>query len=273
MKKIIPYVLATCLLACTSCLKDDYTDFSKVGTVIELLDASTDPIAAPVSFTNTTSDLNVRVNVAAPSPLDRDVTVTLAVDKAAFTPFSADYALLPDSTYTIPNAKVVISAGQQVAPLVIKIKPSKVDLTQNYLLPVKITDASGYTISGNFGTIYLNVSIKNIYDGSYHASGTLIRQGNPVNTIDEDKALSTIDGVTSRTLASYFGNATLQLDVVVNADNTVTIKPVAGAGASISGTPGKTSTYDPAKKSFHLYYQYVNGSGLSRVFDETLTPN
>jgi hypothetical protein len=42
----------------------------------------------------------------------------------------------------------------------------KIDFTHNYMLPVKIADASGQTISGNFGVAYFHL-IGNPIAGSY----------------------------------------------------------------------------------------------------------
>lgn len=289
MKNIISNtVLALLAIACISffsaCLKDDahFTDFSKVGTVVELLDANTDVIstdptllgltAAGLTFSTTPADVTTRVNVAAPYALSTALNVTLSVDKAAFVAWKklkqdSIYDLLPDSCFTVPSAGITIPANQNVGSFVVKVNSSKVDLNHSYVLPVSISDASGQNISGNFKTILYSISVKNIYDGTYSAKGTLDRQGNPTQNITQDVVLSTVNGTTSYTQAPYFNQVGVALLVRVNADNTVTILPDPTQAIQIKATAGKVSTYDPAKKQFHLYYNYVNGSGLSRVFD------
>lgn len=279
-KKYYSLAIAVCLLSFAACLKDDahYTDFSKVGTVIELLDA--DPglglTTAALTFSTTPVDVSTRVNVAAPYPLTSALNVTLTVDKVAFATWKKTNAdtisdLLPDSTYSIPSASVTIPAGQRIASFVVKVNSSKVDLNHNYVLPVSITDASGQNISGNFKTILYSITVKNIYDGTYSATGMLTRQGNPTQNITQDVVLSTVNGNTCYQQAPYFNQAGVALLTQVNADNTVTILPDVTQAIAIKPTPGKVSTYDPAKKQFHLYYQYINGSGLSRVFDFVYT--
>lgn len=279
-KKYYSLAIAVCLLSFAACLKDDahFTDFSKVGTIIELPDA--DPglglTTAALTFSKTPSDLSTRVNVAAPYPLTTALNVTLSIDKAAFAKWKTANAdtvseLLPDSTYTIPSASITIPANQNIGTYVVKVNSSKIDLNHTYVLPVSISDASGQTISGNFKTILYSITVKNIYDGTYTAVGTLNRQGLPTDNINEDGTLATVNGNTCYTIASFFGNSALSFFVRVNADNSVTIITDPNAGVAISGTVGKTSTYDPAKKQFQLYYGYVNGSGKSRIFAETRT--
>ena len=285
MKNIIRNtVLVSLMMACisffTACLKDDanYKDFSAVGTVIELLDA--DPAlgltTSALTFSKTPVDISTRVNVAAPYPLTSSLNVTLSIDKAAFATWkkvNADttYELLPDSSYTVPSASVTIPANTSVASFVVKVNSSKIDLTHSYVLPVSIADASGQNISGNFKTILYAITVKNIYDGDYLVTGTLDRQGKPTDAINETDHLSTVSGNTSSAIAPFFGNSGIVINVQVNADNTVTVTPSAAAIVDIRGTVGKTSTYDPAKKQFHLYYGYKNGSGLTRIFDVIYT--
>ena len=275
-KKYFLFIFSAWLLVFASCLKDDanFKDFSKVGTIIELLDA--DPAlgltTAALTFSKTPSDLATRVNVAAPYPLTSPLNVTLSIDKAAFATWkkvNADttYELLPDSAYTVPSASITIPANTSVANYVVKVNSSKVDLAHSYILPVSIADASGQNISGNFRTILYQITVKNIYDGSYAVTGTLDRQGKPTDVINEVDVLATVNGNTSSANAPFFGNPAIAVNIQVNADNTVTVTPAASATFDVRGTAGKTSTYDPAKKQFHLYYGYKNGSGLTRIFD------
>jgi len=270
----------TCISFFSACLKDDahYTDFSTVGTLIELPDA--DPAlgltTAALTYSKTPVPITTRVNEAAPYPLASPLTVTLAVDKAAFTKWKAANQdtvseLLPDSCYSIPSPTVTIAANQNIGNYIVNVNSSKIDLAHTYVLPVSITDASGQNISGNFKTILYSIAVKNIYDGTYVATGTLDRQGNPTQNITQDVVFSTVNGSTCYHQAPFFNQAGVALKTQVNADNTVTILPDDTQAIAIKGTVGKVSTYDPAKKQFHLYYNYVNGAGLTRIFDFVYT--
>src|SRR5689334_10971627 len=78
--------LVAMLFLTTSCLKDDCTDFSAVGTVVELPDAvpgGTDLVGSSVPYSTTPDSVLVRINVASPYPLDKELVVTLGVDQAA----------------------------------------------------------------------------------------------------------------------------------------------------------------------------------------------
>lgn len=271
-----------------ACLKDDrFVDFSKVSTIIELLDAVPGGIVqSPLVASVLPDTIWVRVNETGQFALNTDLTVTLAKGTVAdLAVYNADTThalgvLLPDSTLTFLGSTLVIKAGQRAGSFPILVHSEKVDLKVNWVLPIKITDAQGHTISGNLGLILFHVTVKNIYDALYHRTGTLVRQlgpGSYVNLpIDEAKvpydALATIDAVTSSSYASFFGNPALSFHVIVNGDNTVTISPDPNAGASITNTGGKTSTYDPVTKKFSVFYGYINGAGNSRVFSEVWTP-
>ena len=287
-KKYYLFIFSVGLLAFASCLKDDanFKDFSKVGTIIELLDADPNILdtlhksdgltTAALTYSKTPVNITSRVNVAAPYPLSSPLNVTLSIDKAALTRwkqmnFDSTYELLPDSTYTVPSASITIPANTSVGNYVVKVNSSKIDLTHSYILPVSIADASGQNISGNFKTILYSIGVKNIYDGNYSAVGTLVRTGVPDYSIDQTVNLATVTGNTSSTFAPFPGNGTLSFFIQVNADNTVTIVTDTNGPVAIKGTAGKISKYDPAKKQFHLYYGYVNSSGKSRDFDVIYT--
>lgn len=174
------YFLTAGLIICTltSCLKssNNYIDFSKDGTLIEL------PLAAylPKTFTPTLtvykisvqtyvasptpSDLPVVVNIASPSPLGSDLTVTLASDPAALTDLktkigNTSYILLPAADYTISNPTTTITAGNRMGTVTIKINTAVIDKTiTNYILPISIIDASGQTIS-KYKTVFYNIKV------------------------------------------------------------------------------------------------------------------
>ena len=167
--KYYSLAIALCLLTFTACLKDDahFNDFSKVGTIIELMDA--DPawglITDSLAYSKTPADIATRVNVAAPYPLSSALSVTLSIDKAALVKWKADNSdvtseLLPDSTYTIPSATVTIPVNQRVATFIVKVNTSKINTSHDYILPISISDASGQNISSNFKTIFYGIAVK-----------------------------------------------------------------------------------------------------------------
>jgi BT_3987-like, N-terminal domain len=67
-----------------------------------------------------------------------------------------EYEVMPDSVYHLISTSATIKAGESAAALKIAFFPSKIYNKKNYGLPIVITDASGQTISGNYGTLYLH---------------------------------------------------------------------------------------------------------------------
>jgi hypothetical protein len=179
-KSIKIYFLAAGLVifTLTSCLKssDNYIDFSKVGTLIELPLAAYRPTTHTPSLTvykiavqtyaaaSTPSDLPVVVNIASPEPLGSDLTVTLAADPAALADLktkigNTSYILLPAAGYTITNPTTTIIAGKRTGTVTVKINTAVIDKTiTTYILPISITDASGQAIS-KYKTVFYNIKV------------------------------------------------------------------------------------------------------------------
>ena len=176
MKKFISICAGVSfLVSLTGCLKDDpLNDFkSTAKPILELpyhglegfsSDAvltagQVDPIVTPIV-----------VNVASVDPLSSSVNFTLTVDDALRTQYNAtggvQYEALPDSTYSFTEKSGTINAGSRLDTLYVTFFPEKVDPAINYMLPIKISDASGQTISGNFGAAYYHM-IGNPLAGNY----------------------------------------------------------------------------------------------------------
>jgi hypothetical protein len=181
MKKIIQntLILFTIVLL-SSCLKDDTIigpdSPNSAGAIIEF--ENPDYIAANtltatvklaryvVTVTKgTASQLNLRVNYSgtgkgAPS----DVTVGVGIDAAALTLHNTQagrtaanqFNLIPATWYNMPTT-VVIPAGKTGVDFTVPINTTNYVAGTFYALPLKITSASQGTISGNFGTIIVNV--------------------------------------------------------------------------------------------------------------------
>ena len=171
--RLFPVLLAALVLNLSSCLKskDTYVDFSKVGTTIELPLAALNQetgvkvVSEPYTSSATPSDLPVVVNIASPKPLNRDLTVTLAVNanNAIGTLNTAvpagGYLLIPANGYSVSNLKVTIPAGQRTGTVVIKINTGTIGAgNTKYVLPVSIVDAGGEQIS-LYSTVYYNIKV------------------------------------------------------------------------------------------------------------------
>ena len=169
MKKISLLGLIICSLS--ACLKDNpAVDFSTVGTIIEILPVNGGGLenfaTAELKFSATEKiySADVVLNIASPKPLNKTLTISLEVNDALRSAYNSanqdQYDAFPDSTFSFPVKSGTIAAGQRLDTLRVYFYPSKIDVTKNYMLPVRIKDAQGETISGNFGSIYFHTNAK-----------------------------------------------------------------------------------------------------------------
>lgn len=288
------------VLSLSSCLKDKnpQLDFSKLKPVVEISVPITSDTGVPspdnagngaantfdFGFVTSADPINYQIPVnyafSKPSP---GVSVTLAVDPALLVSYNAitdadvDVELMPAGKYTIPNLKVNIASGTQVAYLDVNFINTNagLDATKTYGLPIKITDASGTAISGNYGSVIVLLAVKNKYAGNYLGTGSIAfpppTAGRTWTNLK--KSLKTINATTSKTDAGDLAGNGFYMDLEVKADNSVVVTPdPSSANLTIQNNPSKgASTYDPATKTFTLHYKYVGGSG-DRVIDEVIKP-
>ena len=285
----------------SSCLKDSkYTvDFTKTTPLVEL------PGAANVSgnagtfevvgllASSAPSPFNVAVNLAAPQPLSKAITVKLSVDAAALTAYNTanetSYTLLPTADFT-SSLSVTIPAGQNLVNLVVNVETSKLDPTQTYVLPLTITDGGGIQIS-NYKTILYQLTVKNAYDDTYTETGYKFHP-NPASchALTGSIPVVTVSAVTSNTAVGDLGGSGYSFNFDVSSSNalenwvpegatpaassflisddtgTTTYAPSDGSGAQPGTAPyvqtTYNNTYDPAAKTFWMHYGYFGGTGL-----------
>jgi hypothetical protein len=295
-KRFIPALAI--VMGLSSCLKDKnpQLDFSKLKPVVEISvpistdtgvpspDNSGDGAANTFKFAFVTSPsaipYQIPVNYAY-SKTSPGVNVTLAVDQKVLDNYNdiegTDYEILPAANYSIPNLKVNIASGTQVAYLPINFVNTNSGLSgdKSYALPIRITDASGTEISGNYGSVVILLTIKNQYDGSYLGSGSIAFPAPTAGRswTDLKKTLKTVNATTSETDAADLGSSKFYMRLQVNADNSVTITAdPSSANLTIQNNPANgASTYNPTTKTFTLHYKYVGGTG-DRVIDEVIKP-
>src|SRR5271170_1879365 len=186
MKKVLILIFSIITVALTGCLKDKFgTDLyatgnpilefeypqggggNDIGTGLEYFSGGA-LLYPQTDIADTTFFI---VNLASTNTLNKATTVTINVDNAAlqdnFSNDSITYSPLPDSTYTILTPTGTIPAGQRQDTFYIVFYPSKIDPTQNYGLPITMTDGQNIPISGDFGHIYIHTignPISGVYD-------------------------------------------------------------------------------------------------------------
>ncbi len=163
---VLSFIIFTSL---SGCLKDKpAVDFSTVGTIIEILPPNGgglenfDAAALKFDATDVLDSADIDLNIASPKPLNKGLTITLAVNDALRSAYNTAngtaYEAMPDSVYLFSVKTGVIGAGQRLDTVRIAFYPSKINPSKNYMLPVSIQDAQGETISGNFGDIYFHTN-------------------------------------------------------------------------------------------------------------------
>jgi hypothetical protein len=171
MKNIYITLLPLLAWSLSSCLKDSpAVDFTTVGTIIEILPVNGGGLesfsTAELNFSSKEESVSADIvlNIASPSPLKKNLTITMSVNDALRVTYNSknddQYEAMPDSVYSFPISSATIAAGQRLDTLKVYFNPSKIDTTKNYMLPISITDAQGETISGNFGSIYFHTIAK-----------------------------------------------------------------------------------------------------------------
>lgn len=115
-------------------------------------------------FTETERSFSFGVGYGAVGLPANDINVKFSVDRKALDSINTvrqisalpPYAEFPTNAYAIENTEVTIPKGELSSNLVkIKYFPNKFDATKSYLLPLSITDASGYSVNSATKTIFL----------------------------------------------------------------------------------------------------------------------
>ena len=310
------------VLSLASCLKDNPKTFTLDGVSTSFSELN------PINYLNLTANgggylanLNsyfmtlrldssglatdsVQLQLGGPM-LNKDVTVTVDLDNTGFNAFNAKngnaYQLLPPDYYTIPNKQVTFKAGTRDQNIYIQFKNTKqIDFSKKYILPIMITDAQGYDISGNFGSTMYALVAGNKYMGLYNSVGQRV-MGKNTYSINDLKYLHDLSGLITLydqypsaggngvTLpTSFIPNSVVlnaadqtiyasigqQMDLTVNPDNSVTVTNdyLYGFGIQTYDIVSGPSTYDPINHVFNLNYGFKDPwTGDSAVVKEVMT--
>lgn len=299
MKNIIKSIsLLLVVASLTSCLKDDslVLDPAKGHNVIEwanpgqivvigstyALYTSSYPLGQKATQTMTISYSGPET--AAPE----DITVNFAVaDASVITKYNDEqgegFELMPADAYSFATNSVVLKKGTNKASFDITFDPDKFDLSKSLVLPLKISSVTSGIISGNFGTILLNVAAKNQYDGVYSSvSGFFQRYTNPTTKNNDgltgpmagnpNVTLTTVNATTVEISNLKWGNnaggvgGINNLQIVIDpVTNLVSMKAL--GNATLKNVPGKVNKYDPATKTFTLNFDWNQTATKREVID------
>jgi hypothetical protein len=253
----------------------------------------------------------VRVHQLGANATSQNITVTLGFSQAGLNTYNLDGShvvgtALPSDAFSFPSTVTIVAGkdefnnNNRTATFPLLIYPNKVPTTQgvNYVLSLGIVSASGgVTVSGNFGAILFNF-YHNAYDGDYHSVGTRydfavagdyagwdVAGNKATGTIAATRPWNfpstpvlTVNATRSTLHAGNDLSAFGTFDVIVNeTTNEVEIVSTSATGLAalipLKGPNALPSTWDPATKTFNLYYQYTNEAGTFRVLHDVLTHN
>jgi len=239
-------------------------------------------------------DTTIAVAVNGTSKLNRDVCAKLDVDADTLKGYNWDqfrndeslyYELLPEECYEFTRDFITIKAGTEFTTVPIRFYLDKFDRSKNYVLPIRIVEATEYPIAErNYSTILMSLVLSNSYSGKYGMTGTLQEQGGDgaldVQMTRTLRALdyNTISLLASNTSEKSANREAMRMTMKVNADSTLTFTPTS---PTLTLKPSavnmdeknpcnryfvKTTTdaQNSHKKyvvtTFHVKYQYIDSS-------------
>jgi Domain of unknown function (DUF1735) len=289
MRKLLQITFLFIVLASTGCLKDTpATDLSHEGTIIEMIypgGAQNNGVGTGLQYfagctllfnpTDVSDTVTYYVNIAGTHTLGQSITTTVALDPSAmqdnYANDSLTYLPMPDSDYTILSTTGTIPAGSRLDTFQIVFFPDKFDLTKNFMVPITVTTTPSYTISGNFGKMYLH-TIGNPIAGVYNQEW--IRYNNAAGTgapaYDEQVGPSVFAPTNGTTINATSGTGPIYILSFVDSSGVLTDFSVSFDAASVKAT-GITITSgpfiilaDPINKKYTFNYTYNNSAGAGR---------
>lgn len=247
--KLFALSLMASSLLLSSCDKNEGTLNGAGQTLVKLPQGAEEKVALALDFKPGLQDvvlLDVRRDVPNNGELNKVHKVTIKNDPTIVADYNSQhgtsYIALPAAAYQVDpgnpfsggNWTVTFNAGDHAKPILIKLDPTKLDLSQQYALGFTITDGGGAKISNGLQSAMIEVGVKNRYDGYYRVTGTMV-----------DIAVPTLTG--------YFPQ---DVALVTTGANSVVMIPLdlgipghlilSGASLSYYGSFGPTFTFDLA---------------------------
>lgn len=170
-----------------------------------------------------------------------------------------EYSMMPSDLYSFSSMDATIKKGESKATVIATFKSDNFDFSTPYALPLTIVSASYGIISGNYGTIILNVGPKNQYHGDYtYTYNTSLG----TNTTGKTVSLQTVGPNTVKLLPGLIATYSNYVDYTIDpATNKVTVSMT--SLLPIATDP--SSHWDPETKTLHVNWT-SNGGG--RTFQE-----
>ena len=271
-------LFAIVALTATSCLKEKYQidiDDNTSRPITEFTYAKDGINSLALDYGTQVVEVDLtELRIPPRSELGNDVQVKIALNNAIVS--AAGYDPLPAGAFTLVTTDYTLTPENKKAQVRIKINPSMIT-GGAYAIGLSIMQVSEGEISQVSKDIVIEVKVKNVYEGEYHATGSRQNHSGPnfsdpiaaTFAIDHDKYLYTVDQFTVETdVADLIGSAWMYLEINP-ATNNVTVKPSATSPTFLLSNNGPC-TYNPATRTFSLKYKYFNAAGNLRQITEVI---
>lgn len=269
-------IFLTFLSAFTSCIKEGVNAIDGKGdNFIRIPEASQEVTILPISASAGVKEatlISVLRDVNSETSLNSSVSIKLKTAPSLITAYNKAYPTdslveLPASLYTT-SLDVNFASGVFAHDILLKVDPSKLDLTKKYAIAITISDAGSYKIreESKAGAL-IKLVFKNQWHGKYRATGVFRHPTAGDRAIDRDKEVTTVDGNSVETELGDLGSSGYKMILKINADNTVTIVPSGVTPAPLNQSYGP-NVWDPVKKEFRLWYSY--NTAAPRIVEETI---
>ena len=197
--------------------------------------------------------------------------VKLKIDNSLITQYNTDNGthLVPlDGGYSLESLDLKFGAGEFGKKVYLSVDPSKLDLTKQFAIGLSIESTTGgFNTIPDLDKALFNVVIKNKWHGRYQALGVFHHPTAGDRAINRVKDLSTSGPNSVIAELGDLGGSGYFMVLTVNPDNTVTITP-SGVTPNVDQSYGP-NYYDPATKSFVLWYSY--NTAAPRIVEETIS--
>ena len=281
MKNIILLPLALLSFFFAGCDVESPMDKDLYPQKVYIVGASDKIIDRDLNIGNFPDTVSISVAVSGSRLSSQDVLVTLGEDKDAIASYDlknlsalvTQYRKLADGIYSYPSNNLTIKAGQVYNTFPIYITPTTFHCDSLYMLPLKLTSTSAYTLTKTDTVALVRINMVNKFSGLYYMYGVIRNTTNVKDSVVYKMARNlkaTDNGTTIRMY--HYKNEFVQGDVTdyrpsstfkitVNADNTLSFATwkdfpiIAGGG-----------TYYPDLKLYDIWYTFTENGVIKKTF-------
>lgn len=260
-------------------------------TIVKLPQGAEEKVALALDFKPGLQDvvlLDVRRDAPNSGELNKNIVVKIRNNPTLLADYNTahgtNYVQLPAAAYQVDAGNpfngtewtVTFNAGEHAKPILIKLDPTKLDLSQQYALGFTISDASGAKISNGLESALIEVGVKNRYDGIYRVTGVMVDLASPTLTgyFPQDVDLLTLGAsavvmiprdlgipghlILSGTSLSYYGSFGPVFTFDLATDKVISVTNSYGQPASNTRSgeidPSGINKWDAATKDLRVKY-------------------